>query len=147
MQELLVAMVISSLIIGLVYSIYVQLNKQLYSYSVRQQEMVVFEQFKQVLASDIFKAMAIEKSSENNLRIAFRDGEHNYLFLMDKVVRNRKDMVKDTFHLAFSEVALKQNKNHTSIELTTILGGEPFTLFEGKEISAANRINSIYNKQ
>ena len=145
-QELLIAMVISSLIIGMVYGIYVQLNKQLYTYSRHQQQMVVFNQFKQVLASDLFFAKSIEEDLDNRLTIKFREGgEHGYLFLHNKVVRNRDGVLKDTFDLNVSDFTLNHNESYSNIALTTELDGELITIFEGKEITIADRINSMYN--
>ncbi|WP_136464894.1 PilW family protein [Flagellimonas onchidii] len=145
-QELLVAMVISSLIIGMVYAIYVQLNKQLYTYGRHQEEMVSFNQFKHVLATDLFLGLAIEKETENRLTIRFRQGEHGYLFLEDKVIRNREGALQDTFDLGISGFELKANESYMGIALTTKMDGEPITIYEAKEIPIADRINSMYTK-
>ena len=40
-QELLVGMVVSSLIMGMIYAIYVQLNRQLVTYDITRQELIV----------------------------------------------------------------------------------------------------------
>lgn len=143
-QELLVTMVVSSLVMGMVYAIYVQLNKQLYAFSEYGQQQMEYNQFKAVLASDIFFAQSMEKQGENGLTIHFREGNREYQFLKDMTVRHGKGEPRDTFAIETLSVEVAENDGYTSLKLNVVMGGQPLTIFEAKEVQVADQMNQMY---
>lgn len=148
MQELLVSLVISSLIIGMVYTIYAQLNKQLFSYSQDQEEIMVFNQFRHIVSKDISLAKSIDKTGDEELEVIFPDKSHTYTFKYGQVIRDRENNIKDTFEIAIQKMELNQEVTGTvgdqTLTLTTSLLDEDIVLFENKSRSIADKINDLY---
>jgi type II secretory pathway component PulJ len=144
-QELLVGLVVSSLIMGMIYGIYVQLNKQLVTYDLTRQELMVFNQFKQLLASDFALANSIEQTGNTTITFDFSDKEYTYQFLSNVAIRTRENNVKDTFAIAIMDFDLNTNPNsfHTLVVHTRLMN-ETIQLYESKEIELASQINKMY---
>lgn len=143
-QELLVTMVISSLIMGMVYVIYVQIHKQLYTFSEYGQQQMDYNQFKTVLASDIFYAKNIERYGESGLKLCFGKEEYQYLFLRNMVVRDRQGEAMDTFNIKTTSFEFEEKEDYRTLRLGAQIQGEPLTIFEAKEIEVADDINQMY---
>lgn len=143
-QELLVTMVVSSLVMGIVYAIYVQLNKHLYAFGEYGQQQMEYNQFKAVLASDIFFAQSIEKQRENGLTIHLREENREYHFLKDMVIRHGKGEPRDSFAIETLSLEVVENESYTFLKLDMVMGGQPLTIFEAKEVQVADQMNQMY---
>ena len=144
-QELLIAMVVSSLIMGMMYAIYVQLNQQLYAYRDYAQEQMEYNQFKSILASDLFHAHEIEAMEDNVIKLGFKEGRtHEYHFFAHRVVRERTDVLRDTFAIGITAFHWEENQWGTRLRLETELGGIPITMTEVMETPIADQINKMY---
>ncbi|MBR9855992.1 MAG: hypothetical protein GYB37_15730 [Algicola sp.] len=142
-QELLVAMLVSSLIIGMIYTIYAQLNKQLYAYRDSYVERMEYQQFKKVLATDVFMGHTVERYGSNSIGIHFRKDTYTYVFLKDMVVRNRNG-VKDTFDIKIASIKMDVTERYISIWLNAFVEDEPILIYEAKETVLADKINKEY---
>ena len=147
-QELLVGLVISSLIIGFVYGIYVQLGKQMMAYQNDQEAHMHHNQFRQILAKDVHLGEVIVAQDANSFSVQRKGTEHRYTIMKDIIVRNRPNGIRDTFFIRARDFELKEvtNTDHTgqALLVETELFGETITLFESKWQSVANRINERY---
>lgn len=148
-QELVVSLVISSIIIGMIYTIFIHINKQLIGYNDDQQELMIFNQFRQVLGKDILFATHIEQNDPKEFTIVFSNDSYSYKITKNSIIRDRNNGLKDTFNLEVTKIELTNNKVEEmlldkAIRLHTRLMGEEIILFEGKIESNANRINELY---
>jgi hypothetical protein len=149
MQELLVGMVISSIIIGMMYTIYVQINEQMLGHNKNQQELMEFNQFRQILSKDMLLAKSIEGSNEKEFKLTFNKEDYTYTLNENMIIRDRNNSVKDTFNLVFTRMEIKEDdkdgaQGNKTLLLTTKLLGEEIILFESKSIANANQINDLY---
>jgi hypothetical protein len=124
----------------------VQLNKQLVTYDVTRQELMVFNQFKQLLSYDVALAKSIEQTGSNALIFNFSEKSYTYQFLNDAVIRTRENNLKDTFSIAIIDMRFnKKSKTFQALELRTKLMNENILLYEAKEAELATQINAMYN--
>ncbi len=148
-QELVVSLVISSIIIGMMYTLYIHVNKQLIGYNDDQRELMIFNQFRQVLCKDVLLATHIELNNTREFTIVFPNDSYSYRITKNSIIRNRNNGFKDTFNLEVTQIELTNDKVEEmsvdkAIRLHTRLMGEEIILFEGKTGSNANRINEFY---
>lgn len=141
-QELLIGLVISSIVIGMVYTIYVQFNKKLIMYGKDQSEIMEFNQFRQVFAKDICfaKDFSVE---DNELRIDFFDAVYVYKFLDNKIIRTR-NTVEDVFKISGSKVFFKNYKEFKMVSVSLKLLNENVTLVENKKMPIDVRLNELF---
>lgn len=146
-QELLVTMIVSSLVMGMVYAIYVQLNKQLNAFSEYGQQQMEYNQFKTELASDIFFAQRIEKQRQDGLIFHLKEGNRKYEFLEDMIVRHVQEVQRDTFFIETRSLEVVENESYTFLKLDVVIGGQPLTIFEAKEVQVVDKINLMYGDE
>lgn len=148
MQELLVGLVVSSLIIGMMYTIYAQINKQLFVYKAQQDELMTFNQFKQLLSNDVQRAKQIEKQNDGSLVLTFSDERYTYTMKEKFVIRNRNNGIRDTLAIAITkmdlDLASTEDSEYQTLRMTTHLLDEEIVLFEAKRTSVAERINALF---
>lgn len=148
MQELLVGLVVSSLIIGMMYTIYAQINKQLFVYKAQQDELMTFNQFKQLLSNDVQRSKQIEKQNDGSLVLTFSDERYTYTMKEKFVIRNRNNGIRDTLAIAITkmdlDLASTEDSEYQTLRMTTHLLDEEIVLFEAKRTSVAERINALF---
>lgn len=146
-MELVVALAISSLVIGMVYIIYDHINRQMVQYSMQQNELMEYNQFQSFFTSDIYLCDEIKMKKDDELVLIFNDKEFIYGFKPDYITRNRLFTV-DTFKVKTN--GLEFNKadeidgDYNTINLTIDLLKQSVVLFESKRINLADKINSHF---
>lgn len=147
-QELLIGLVISAIIIGMTYTIYLQINKQLYVYQHNQEELMEFNQFRQVFSKDILLCQYFELVNSKELKVVFPKEKYVYTFKKNLVVREREENIKDTFKLTVTQLiqkeAIEDFANYQTIRLHTRLLQEEVELFESKKEAIAVQINKEF---
>jgi hypothetical protein len=147
-QELLIGMVISAIIIGMTYTIYAQINKQLYVYQQNQDEIMEFNQFRQVFSKDIALCQYFKLLNNRELCLVFSNGNYAYRFENSQVVREREEGIKDTFKLSVAQLVVKEEigtiSKHQTVQVHTSLLQEKIELFESKKEPIAITINNLF---
>jgi len=101
--ELLVAMVISSLVIGASYFTYDIVYRQFLNFKNVDRNVLDALTFRNVLNNDIAAGEFVYKASDGIHIVDFESVEYNYSFRDDLIIRN-VGTARDTFHLRTGEV-------------------------------------------
>lgn len=143
-QELLIGLVISSIIIGMVYTIYVQFNKQLITYSKDQSITMEFNQFRQVLSKDIYYCKDFSFNNDDELELIFSENVFTYKFLKDKIVRKRNN-IEDEFQLPNGKIVYKYHieQGYKEVEVFLQVFNREVILFENKIVPLDIRMNEF----
>ena len=108
--ELLVALVISSIVIGIACKMYLVANQQFRQYKKGADQTTREVVFKGLLKADFFQSLAVVRKSERSIEARLVDKVINYEW-NDKYVVRIGAGVKDTFFIPVTSTGLKfQNK-------------------------------------
>lgn len=144
MLELVMAMVISSLVISMVYVIYDNLSRQVIVYSKQQDELMAYNQFQAIFSKEVQLSKSLQIPTDNSIVLSVNDKEVRYVFEKQGVLRKGETI--ETFMMPIVAVNFNQKETieeqYRLLKFKTILLGTEVDFFESKEISLAERINT-----
>ncbi len=147
--ELVIGMVVSSLVISMVYSIYDNISRQMIQYKNQQDELMEYNQFQSIFHKDIKWSNEIVTMDSEKIALRGTSDTIVYNFLDNAIIRKATASL-DTFGIRVINVTYPDKeegvKNYEIIELTTRLLNNDVTIFESKRNTLATRINTHFSK-
>ena len=108
--ELLVALVIGGIVIGIACKMYLIANQQFRQYKKGTEKTAQEVVLKGLLHTDFFQSISVIRKSENSIEAEFSDKTINYQWSPDFVVRT-DNSIKDTFFIPVDSVRMKFQNN------------------------------------
>jgi type II secretory pathway pseudopilin PulG len=149
--EMIMALLISSVVIGIVYYVYLLLNHQLAGYQSRASVMSEYILFQKALRTDMDWASAIDNPAPNEVQLHRSDGQAvHYNFYQQCIVRSMADN-RDSFRLpnkgcqvipVSDSIGLVQK-----LVLDITVAGMPMQPVFTKQYSACELLQPVYNHE
>ncbi len=113
--ELLVAMIITGIVVGITYQVYIMANRQFNSYKSGNEKLSQIIVFKGLLHTDFFQSSSVSKSLEKGIEVVYSDKKILYEW-NDKYLLRNDNGLRDTF---FINIRSSEMKFHNFIQMKT----------------------------
>ena len=130
--ELIAVLILSGIITLMAYHVLGITRSYYHKFQQKEKAISTISQLAMIIDRDFRKAKAIA-GDESNIIFDFQTHQVAYRFMSSYIVRNQSN-VRDTFHLAVHDIALKRidrenNKNNPIGELQLVVGGRDSVFF------------------
>ncbi len=149
-METVITLVVSSIIIGVVYQVYLIVSLQFRSYQNDQRIVLEYSQLNTLFTRDFTTCQKILEVNNQEIHLKFPGKDIRYHFLKGQVIR--EGVYKDTFALNVKDVDWNSwsKENPLKIESITIqteLLGRDLEIFESKPVEISTVIEKTFQNE
>lgn len=145
--ETIITLLISAILIGFIYQLYLVVSFQFQNYNTTQTEMGEYNGFITLLTRDFKKASRVIAANDEKLELEFPDRIITYDFDDNKIIR--RTGINDTFNFPVSEVLWNRWSpenlvKEETVEFNTELLGRKLKFFETKKVGMSQIIENMF---